>query len=253
MEHNLKRKTKSQRSCVYCGTNQNLTREHVVARCFFPEQLPPNTQLVTVPSCMSCNGGISIDEEYVRATFCSMLCCGSSPAVQQTTLHRNLINNRSLVSILVEATELVPIYAPDGNYAFHWPSLTPDWSRVERVVRKIIRGLYYHETRQPLPDTDGIFVFNNLSVDQVRIISDPERTQIGKSRRSILKGTFEYAYDLTDADETFRERAFSYWILSFYDGYNLVAVTHPSDFDARNRWPHVYNLFHGEKKQTSPN
>ena len=48
--------------CVYCGSEENITREHIPPKALFPPPKPSN--LITVPACNTCNGKKSIDDEY---------------------------------------------------------------------------------------------------------------------------------------------------------------------------------------------
>ena len=57
-------KTKPRRECVYCGSQQKLTRDHIPPKNLFAKPLPSN--LVTVPCCRRCNESASKDDEYFR-------------------------------------------------------------------------------------------------------------------------------------------------------------------------------------------
>src|SRR5258708_2493605 len=48
--------------CAYCGEWRELTRDHVPSRSLFSKPRP--SDLITVPSCFSCNNGVSKDDEY---------------------------------------------------------------------------------------------------------------------------------------------------------------------------------------------
>lgn len=49
-------------SCVYCGGPPE-TVDHVPSRVFLDDPLPEN--LPVVEACRECNGGFSLDEEYL--------------------------------------------------------------------------------------------------------------------------------------------------------------------------------------------
>ena len=53
--------------CVYCGKPSNSNRDHVPSKQFFPSPRP--SDLVTVPSCISCNERFKQDEDLFRSTF----------------------------------------------------------------------------------------------------------------------------------------------------------------------------------------
>jgi len=74
------------RSCVYCGSAVQLTREHVFPKNLFLPPKPKN--LVTVPACKSCNESYDQDDEYFRAYVVT-------PAFEETT-GRKMWDERSL-------------------------------------------------------------------------------------------------------------------------------------------------------------
>jgi len=56
---------KSDKYCYVCGTIAS-SKEHVPARCFFPEELEYRKNLIKVYSCREHNEETSLDDEYVR-------------------------------------------------------------------------------------------------------------------------------------------------------------------------------------------
>jgi len=58
--------------CYFCGENAQ-SKEHVPARCFFPENESYRKQLITVPSCEKHNEDTSVDDEYVASTSTMLL------------------------------------------------------------------------------------------------------------------------------------------------------------------------------------
>src|SRR5437773_2071471 len=55
--------------CVYCGAIGPITDDHVPPRSFFPATAPKN--LITVPSCPTCNQEFGMDDDYARLVFTS--------------------------------------------------------------------------------------------------------------------------------------------------------------------------------------
>jgi 5-methylcytosine-specific restriction endonuclease McrA len=51
-------------TCVYCGKVGPTTDDHIPPKCLFPP--PIRHTLPKVPSCWTCNGGSSKDDEYFR-------------------------------------------------------------------------------------------------------------------------------------------------------------------------------------------
>ena len=53
--------------CIYCGTTEQLTADHVPPKNIFPE--PRTSDLITVPACERCNKSYELDDEYFRAAI----------------------------------------------------------------------------------------------------------------------------------------------------------------------------------------
>jgi 5-methylcytosine-specific restriction endonuclease McrA len=54
----------SKKTCAYCGSPTDLTRDHVPPKNLFP--LPKPVNLITVPACKKCHSETSQDDEYFR-------------------------------------------------------------------------------------------------------------------------------------------------------------------------------------------
>jgi len=80
--------------CVYCGSFPE-NRDHVPSKILLDKPYPDN--LPVVPSCIECNNGFSIDEEYFA---CAIECafCGTSDIEQLTreTIKKTLRRNKKL-------------------------------------------------------------------------------------------------------------------------------------------------------------
>lgn len=112
--------------CFFCG-GQGETRDHVPPRGFFLEPLPEN--LTTLPSCTTCNQQLGRDEEYLLAaiSYCSL-----SPVIQTRLVPGGDLHKPSLLNRIADSS-----YA-DGGMSF----VAPEMERVERVVKKLVIGLY---------------------------------------------------------------------------------------------------------------
>ncbi len=63
--------------CVFCGVRDGTTKDHVPPKGMFP---PPRPNLITVPACVTCNGGASEIDERFR-TMLSLKVGAASPEV----------------------------------------------------------------------------------------------------------------------------------------------------------------------------
>lgn len=129
--------------CAYCGVYTETEPEHVVPRCFAPDALRDSCKWVIVRGCSRCNRRFSSDESDFRA-FCVMANSTQEDRTRDELFHGPVTRNwrrsdgRGRGSLRRMRAN---IYTPDGGQG--QARLVPD-ERTLRVVRKIIRGLYYH-------------------------------------------------------------------------------------------------------------
>lgn len=137
-------------SCVYCGSLDDITRDHVPPKGFFPKPLPSN--LITVPSCRNCNNGYGKDEELFLATFMFTEAGVSEVGknLWDEKLHRMYEKNSGLKKQIARSLEKVELKTPGGIYLGNGMTIRLDRSRSENVVNKIVRGLYYFEYQKHL-------------------------------------------------------------------------------------------------------
>jgi hypothetical protein len=144
---------KHSKVCAYCGhVKTDWTSDHVIADCMWGDRpLPPG--LVTVPTCGTCNGFWSLYEGYFRSVV-AMMSNGDDPVVREIILgnvmghleHDNIFRQEILGS-----TKNVPVFNEDGLCTGFSPAFSLDWKRWDTVVGKIVRGMVYHDKKQPLP------------------------------------------------------------------------------------------------------
>lgn len=54
--------------CIYCGTDRDITVDHVPPKLLLAQPYPAN--LITVPACFQCNQSFQKDDEYLRTMLC---------------------------------------------------------------------------------------------------------------------------------------------------------------------------------------
>jgi hypothetical protein len=118
----------------------------VIPKCLLEKPYPPN--ILTVPSCTTCNAGFSKDEEYFLAV---MAMSGTAPSLQQKVdedghVDRMLRKSAGLDTLFLNSTQITK----DGR-----PFIAPDEIRIANVTRKTAFGLYLHRyTPAVLPALD---------------------------------------------------------------------------------------------------
>jgi hypothetical protein len=139
------------RFCIYCGSNEKLTLDHVPPKLLLVKPYPKN--LITVPACFRCNQSFQKDDEYVR-TIAGLDIRASQNRVARLKLgpvERSLRrpDATSFAEYLKrQSTKSVVL---NRNGAPMSEVIDADRKRVDAVGRRLVRGLYYFETGHPLP------------------------------------------------------------------------------------------------------
>jgi len=208
--------------CVYCGERLKETDDHVPPKSFYPQPRP--SDLITVPSCLRCNQDPGKDEEFFLATFMFSY-AGISDAGKRLwaeKLHRMYEKNLGLKKKIVEHLQHAEIVTPAGLFLGRSMAIKTDELRFERVVNKIIRGLYYFEYKEPLPAATKVMTL---------FLSEKKRFEAAKNFAAELKpgskkwkGIFEYKFNrvATSLSE-------SMWLLLFWDFATFWTISFDED------------------------
>lgn len=151
--------------CYLCGEQLDGTidEDHVPPKQFYAPEIRKNhsPNLFTLPVHSQCNKSYQHDEDYFVHSI--------GPAVMESysggALWRAISDkydrpqNRRLAEKVYKEFDKRPsgLYLPFGKVAKQFET-----NRVKRVVWKIVRGLFFKETKQTLPE-DLIFKFDMLS------------------------------------------------------------------------------------------
>lgn len=198
------------KNCIFCNKTAD-TREHIPAKNIFKNS---NKQsLITVPSCKDCNSSFQKDDDFFRQFFTGFLVDKSSAARQlfNSEVTRSIMRKPALGYQMFKQMKLVDAYTPSGLYMGKrtvYKISDTDKNRVNRVVEKIIKGLFYHEFRRTVP--------NEWEIKKVWITQKKE-VELGLSDialslrwRIIKEDIFAYGYNFVP--DTFQ----SIWILDFF-------------------------------------
>lgn len=207
--------------CAYCGRQGSISRDHVPPKALFGKPRP--NDLITVPACEGCHSGTSKDDEYFRAILLSSELVGKHPEAQkaQEVLIRGLKRpeHGGLLKDLNERIGEVEVWSPEGYlYLGKRPAIEFDVNRIQRVIARVIRGLFFREKGYPVPGKYGVMaqllpVVKNGLKETVRSTTfEPERV--------IACGAFRYFFQGTpeDSDTTM-------WVLHFYERLPAVGFT----------------------------
>lgn len=197
-------------TCIYCGKTAD-TREHIPPKQFFKGT--PDNPLITVPSCKACNAGFQKDEDFFRQFYTSILMDRSPEAkkLMEGEVSRSILRTPALGHQMFSQMKLVGAYTKSGLYKGKMTMYTvsdSDKERINRVVTKVIKGLFFHEFGQTIPEEWIIkIIWITLQVEK-----EQKLDEIGKQPywRVIKEDTF--AYWVNHVPETFQ----SIWLLDFF-------------------------------------
>jgi hypothetical protein len=182
--------------CIYCGSDKEMTKDHVPPKLLFPEPRP--NDLFTVPCCKKCNSSFSKDDEYFRGILVS---CESV----YYDKNASKINKKFLPSLdrseakgfkktFQKSVTSVNLLSKGGIYMGKIPALLVDASRFKATAKRITKGLFYKIRGCCIPRGYQIDVnvengYFQLSEDFFTIIEPDWRPTT-----SIGNGIFKYRY-----------------------------------------------------------
>jgi hypothetical protein len=194
--------------CAYCGELRALTRDHVPPRSLFIKpgrgRVCPD-DLITVPSCYFCNRGASKYDEYFNIVVKMNIDRNRFPNENSDSV--DTIRNLAQPESLGFARFMLQRYQPNPA------RFSIDRERVSIVLRRIVRGLFFHDVGIRLPEFVP-FQFVALS-DQPRkaaALSDVIET-LARGLKTIGGGVFRYSFAQCAPPDPF----VTAWLVSFYD------------------------------------
>ena len=221
--------------CVYCGSEEPDTRDHVPPRILFPEPRP--SDLITVPSCRSCNETASMDDEFFRDIVTGRIESSGHPEAQK--VFESVIRSfqrpeaRGLTKRFLNSLIEVDMYSEGGIYIGQGVGYRFDQTegdRLDSVAARIVRGLYFHTFGVRLPDSCTTKCYENSrleanvdrnNLEDLVIIFRPMIKR--KPNATLGNDVFEYWVERAEDDDFA-----SAWILRFYQSVLFFCFTTPS-------------------------
>jgi len=116
------------------------TKDHVPPKCLLRKPYPTN--LMTVPSCLGCNGGSSKDEEYFRLLIVGLLChTEEAELLFDGPMSRSMDRNTKIGELMFGS-----LRPTDAAVIMDF-----DYQRIYRIAEKIARGLEFAMTGVAYP------------------------------------------------------------------------------------------------------
>ena len=144
---------KHPKTCAYCGNvTTDWTDDHVIPDCLWDDRDLP-VQMVTVRACSTCNNFWSIYEGDFRSVL-AMMSNDQHELVQQIVggvVQRHLKADAKFRQQIVGSLQLVPSFSRLGVFSGIRPTFRFEWKNWDAVIGKIVRGMFYHDLKTPMP------------------------------------------------------------------------------------------------------
>lgn len=157
--------------CIYCGELAT-TRDHVPPKILIPKEnrKKSDKDLIVVPACKNCNQNFSKDDEYFRVVVSSIRHVAEQPEAQKlhSSIKRSLERPqaRGFRTSMLRNIKQVPLLTPSGVYYGEGRAMRGNFTRINHVVERITRGLYYHHYKKPLPQNHIVHSFSWETMNQ---------------------------------------------------------------------------------------
>jgi hypothetical protein len=215
----------SNKQCYLCGVRSADTKDHLFPSGLFNKPLPSN--LLTLPACSQCNNALSSDEEQFRVFVASGRAFETKAGCRIWTerIRPDLKGGRPRLKPLIKSqTKAARVLSESGTPLGYTWILEVAREIVNRVLRKIAKGLYFLDTGNVLPD--DVQILMDYAADQPqRFISPPLDEAIkGAKRVDLGDGVVTYWRNTMKNDPT----ASITW-LKFYEDKLFMICTFRND------------------------
>jgi len=214
--------------CAYCGSDQVQDFDHVPPQTLFPHPRPSN--LITVPICSKCHSDTSKDDEYFRLKISLRDDVGNHPKARANwdSIFRSLQRDeaKGLKESFLSDIHSVRLRTQAGLYLGRAEAYNVDMERIQRVVERIVRGLYFAEMGHPLGLENEVNVHTEEGLmhqppDSLAIL---ERTILvplaSVGAKLVGDGVFAYWFKTTE-----EQPEASVWVFNFYEKLRFLCFT----------------------------
>ncbi|MGW7235446.1 hypothetical protein ACWGIE_19975 [Pseudomonas fulva] len=219
---------KPKQLCVLCGERAATGGhgDHLPPQCIYPKPRPSNIAWNKVPACIPCNNAGSKDDEQFK-----LIIGISTGEFREDTqpvidgLAGTIRNNKRL------ANQVLGKYKRGygkrhGNRVLEPVVAIPfDRDAYERVVQRIVRGLYWQQS--------GVILHRDAEIHVVA--PEPMEAGLGDQIKTLLRhssrvelngGTFVYKVFISDDGNSF-------WGLQFFEKHLVFAFVYPPEEDSQ--------------------
>ena len=230
-------KNKKIGECVYCGKKGEISDDHIPPKNLFPPPRPNN--LITVPSCKECNQTPSKDDEYFRLALSMRRDISDHPEVlkNKNKIRRSFQRpeQKGFRASFLNSLSVVDSYTPAGIYLGKDDAFRADMKRVNNVIKRIARGLFYKEKGRRLPDNYQVwicctdYIYEHPLELTAAVMKDLITSALQSKSVTIGNDVFKYWCSFAIDEENS-----SAMVLSFYNRVSFLAITTPNKITAQN-------------------
>lgn len=208
--------------CAYCNAPNAGTMDHVPPENLFPSPKP--NDLISVPCCEECRQGWSKDDEYFRLAVVS--CASLFPTPARDSVNETVLRSlgrpeaKGFSRFINESLMRVQLTNDDGAVVGDARAIGVVKPRFDRVVGRIVRGLFYKELGRNLPVGYRTEIhFNQSGFPDALPLLLP-KLHLFTPPRVVGDGVFAYRYGKAVEDENS-----IIWLLMFYEAVPLIVFT----------------------------
>ncbi len=210
-------------NCVYCGKSKGITNDHVPPKCLFPHPRP--SDLITVPCCEICHCPQSEDDEYFRAIIATSGGSDKHPAAAKLwkgEIIRSLKKpeKKGFRNLIWQSIKPVDVVTKGGIFLGRSMALDYDLSRINNVLERTVKGLFYWYKRYRL--SDDFMVKISIHPDLELIPNYVLELLESITWKDIGEGIFTFKFVFFEDEPNG-----SLWLLSFYESWPIICLTAP--------------------------
>jgi hypothetical protein len=192
-----------------------------------------SSNLIAVPSCLACNRGASLDDEYFKLVALFKEDAYDHPAVQQLlpSAYRSLTKPKKFkfAQAFYRSLEEIDVKTPAGLYLGKRPTYRVDLFRLDRVAERVAKGLFYHEWKTRLPDSHKVIAYSETGLENIGSETKNKLQRIlgplfSGPEKVIGPDVFSYRFE--------RDESYIYcsvWLLTFFRSVRFICLTVPRE------------------------
>ena len=169
------------KKCVYCGKEaKKITSDHIPPKGLFAK---PYEGLITVPCCHACNSRSYKDDEYLRTVIAMNQEVSENPDIARLwpQVKKGLTRPQSkkFFNSILRCMELIPVHTTSGRIVGHLLSIDVDLPRLNSVIERTMRGLYFHHR--------GRILSTSVETHAYALDSFQEQVQLAEVKEVIVR------------------------------------------------------------------